>query len=84
MKEEGDDMAKFNPGDRAFIVENSHTIREVTVGKFSGGFYLIKFESGGGIKVREHRLFATEEEAKASVPIVEKKQGYRSPYDYLH
>ena len=29
--------------------------------------YLIKFEIGGGIKVKEHRLFATKEDAESSI-----------------
>ena len=29
--------------------------------------YLIKFEVDGGIKVKEHRLFATKEDAESSI-----------------
>ena len=61
-------MAKFKVGDKAFIVENNNRIREVEVRSASGGMYLIKFpETGGGIKLKESRLFATKEEAQKSV-----------------
>ena len=61
-------MAKFNQGDTAFIVESNRFIREVKVLKCAGGFCTIKFlDSSGGIKVREHRLFSTKEEAEGSI-----------------
>lgn len=56
-------MAKFKAGDEAFIVESNRIVQKVTVARYSGGVYLIKFEGGGGIQVKEHRLFATKEEA---------------------
>ena len=61
-------MSKFNQGDTAFIVENNRFIKEVKIIKYSGGMYTIKFiDSTGGIKVREHRLFSSKEEAKNSI-----------------
>ena len=48
----------------------------------AGGMYLIKFEDGGGIKAKEHRLFKTKEDAEASIP-KEKSKKTRSPYDYM-
>ncbi|MCM1096950.1 MAG: hypothetical protein NC427_02675 [Ruminococcus flavefaciens] len=78
-------MAKFKAGDKAFIVESNHTVREVTVARRSGGMFLIKFPDGGGIQVREHRLFATREEAEAGIQgKKEEPRKYRSPYDYEH
>ena len=60
---------KFNPGDTAFLVESNRIIREVRILKFGGGFYTIRFaDSDGGIKVKEHRLFASKEEAEESLP----------------
>ena len=53
-------MAKFNPGDKVFIIESSHFIVEVEIVKYSGGFYLIRYpKQGGGYKVRESRLYKT-------------------------
>lgn len=54
-----------NPGAKAFIIESKRFIREVEILKFSGGLYTLRFpDSGGGIKLRENRLFATKEEAE--------------------
>lgn len=65
-------MGKFKAGDKAFVVESSIFVKEVYIVKSSGGFCLIRYASGdGGYRVRESRLFVTEEEAKAS--IVKKK-----------
>ena len=61
-------MPKFNPGDKAYIIESTIFIKEVVVVKFAGGMYLIKYPNGsGGYKVRESRLYKTEEEAKEVV-----------------
>ena len=58
-------MAKFNPGDRAWIVESTIFVVEVEIVKYSGGFYLIRYpKQGGGYKVRESRLYKTKEEAE--------------------
>lgn len=59
----------FNPGDTAFLVESNRIIREVNILKVGGGFYTIRFaDSDGGIKIKGHRLFATKEDAEASLP----------------
>ena len=56
---------KFNPGDKAFIIESSIYIKEVEIVKVSGGFYLIKYPNKtGGYRVKESRLYKTEAEAK--------------------
>ena len=60
-------MPRFRPGATAYIVESNRFIREVEVKSFSGGLYLIIFkDTGGGVKLRENRLFATKEGAEAS------------------
>ena len=75
-------MGRFKSGEKAFIVESNRFIREVEIRNCSGGLYTIKFlDSRGGIKVKEHRLFATKEEAEKSMR-KESKPG-RNPYDYL-
>ena len=59
----------YNPGDRAYIVESNHYIREVEVINGVGGFCTIRFvDRGGGIKVRESRLYPSREAAEASLP----------------
>ena len=59
----------YNPGDRAYIVESNLYLREVEVIKVAGGFCTIRFvDRGGGIKVRESRLYPSREAAEASLP----------------
>ena len=61
-------MARFKPGSTAYIVESNRFIREVEVKSFSGGLYLLIFkDTGGGVRLRENRLFATKEEAEESI-----------------
>ena len=81
-------MAAFKAGDKAYIVENNRIVHQCTVIRVSAGMYFIRFENGGGIQIKGHRLFASKEDAENSVSgikkSVEKKSGYRSPYDYMH
>lgn len=79
-------MAKFKAGDKAYIVESNRLVREVTIVRFLGGMYLIRFEGGGGIQVKEHRLFASKEAAQESIHPKAKevsKKIIQSPYDYM-
>lgn len=75
-------MAKYKVGDTAFIVESGRAIREVQIMRCTGGLFLIKFtDTGGGIQVKEHRLFSTREAAENSLPKKEPKT-HRTPYDW--
>lgn len=59
----------FCSGDIAYIVESNLHVREVEVVKAAARFCTIRFtDHGGGIKVRESRLFPTKEAAEASLP----------------
>lgn len=59
---------KFKTGDTAYLIESNRIVREVSIIKFAGGFYTICFkDSGGGIKVRETRLYASKEEAEIAM-----------------
>lgn len=72
-------------GDTAFLVESSRFVREVTVVRNSNGLCLIRFkDTGGGIQVRENRLFSSKEEAEQTIPTVKKEKTMRSPYDFEH
>ena len=58
---------KYKLGDTVYIVSSVKWIKEAKVLKYSGGFYTLQFtDTGGGIKLRESRLFPTEEDAKSS------------------
>ncbi len=60
---------RFEEGDTAWIVESNRFIRKVYIVRPTAGFYIVKFaDSDGAIQVRGSRLFATEEEARKSVP----------------
>ena len=55
-------------GDTAYIVESNRFVREVEIRRCSGGMFLVRFtDTGGGIQVKAHRLFATREEAEKSI-----------------
>ena len=55
-------------GDAAYIVESNRYVREVEIRRCSGGMFLVRFtDTGGGIQVKAHRLFATTEEAEKSI-----------------
>ena len=72
---------KYKPGDTAFLIESVHFIREVTILKFSGGLYTVRFaNTGGAIRVRENRLFPTEDAAKESSPKKETDETRRKPW----
>ena len=65
---------KYSPGDTAFLVESGRFIREVTILKVSGDFCTIRFsDTGGGIKVRENRLYPSKADAEASLPKITKR-----------
>lgn len=82
-EEEGARMkGRFKAGDRAYIVESNRFVREVEVRSCAGGMYLVRFlDSVGGIKLRDHRLFASKEEAEGSIIKKEEKPAHRTPYD---
>ena len=73
---------KFEVGQTAYIVENNHIVREVTIVNRKGDFYVVRFENGkGGIRLKEHRIFPSQTAAEGGIPQKENKSGCRSPYD---
>ncbi len=74
----------FKTGDTVFIVESNRFIREVEVRSCGGGMYLVRFkDNGGGIRLKEHRLFATKEEAEASIKREKKEKDIMRGNPYL-
>lgn len=57
----------FEIGSTAYIVESNRIIREVTIVKRNGNFYIIRFGTRGGIQVRSNRLFASYDDADSSI-----------------
>ena len=59
---------KYQPGQQVFLTgSRADLIKEATVLKYTGGFYTIRFENGGGVKVRESRICPSREEAEAAI-----------------
>ena len=59
---------KYLPGQKIFLTGgNKNLIKEAAVLKYTGGFYTIRFENGGGVKVRESRIFPSREEADVAI-----------------
>ncbi len=66
-----DNLKRFNEGDVVYFVSSSIFIKKATVIRNAGGFCTIRFEDGNcgisGTRVRESKLYRTEEEAKKVV-----------------
>ena len=76
--------AKYKPGDLAYIIESNRFIREVQVRSAAGGMYVIRFtDTGGGIKVKESRLFPSKEDAEQSIHGKPEEKRKKTPYDYM-
>lgn len=75
-------MERFRKGQTVFFVRSGMEVREAIVLNVAGGFCTIRFvASGGGIRVRETKLYATKEEAEEQIQkTVEKKRGSYKPY----
>ncbi len=80
-------VTKLEVGGKAYIVESNRIVREVFILKRSRDFYTVRFaeNASGGIQLRASRLFVSGEDAESSIPkkLVQKRTGFRSPYDYL-
>lgn len=75
----------FEIGSKAFIIESGRIIREVTILKRTGDFYIIRFDDGrGGIRVRSSRLYCSKGEAEAIISKTEKSIRHNVTYDYWH
>ena len=57
-------MAKYKGGQYVYIAESNRWIRKATVISYSGGFYTLGFLDGGLTRLREHRIYAIEQEAQ--------------------
>lgn len=61
-------MAKFRVGQIAYFVRSGVQVLEVQILSISNGFCTIRFlETGGGIKVRDSKLYAAKEEAEEQI-----------------
>ncbi len=59
---------RYRSGDTVYIIESVRFIRQCVVLRFGGGLYTLRFaDSPGGVRLRENRLFPTEEAAKRMI-----------------
>ena len=50
-------------GDRAYIIENNMSVREVTIARISGNLVLVKFSYGKGIQIHKNRICESKDSA---------------------
>ncbi len=66
-----DNLKRFNEGDVVYFISSSVFIKKATVIRNAAGFCTIRFSDGNcgtsGTRVRESKLYRTEEEAKKVV-----------------
>lgn len=67
-----DNLKRFNEGDTVYFIASSIFVRKAKVVRNAGGFCTIIFDGNGncgtsGTRVRESKLYRTEEEAKKVV-----------------
>lgn len=71
LKDGDDNLKRFNEGDVVYFISSSVFIKKATAIRNAGGFCTIRFSDGNcgasGTRVRESKLYRTEEEAKKVV-----------------
>ena len=56
---------KFKLHQIVYMIVSGKKIKEMVVMKYSGGFYVVRYrDTGGGLRVRESRLYAPKAEAE--------------------
>ena len=66
-------MTNFKRGDEVFLIENGRIITPVKILNCVGGLYTIQFlKKSGATRVKAHRLFRTEQEAKKNLGILDR------------
>lgn len=60
-------MHTCHVGDIAYLIESRRFIREGKILRLENGMCLFRFIEGGAIRVRENRLYPTEEAAQAAM-----------------
>ncbi len=59
---------KFKKGDTCYFIGNGQIVISGTVLSCSGGFCVVKYNRESGIRLRESRLYKSEEEAYKVMP----------------
>ena len=72
----------FHQGDKAYIIDNSRFLHEVTVIRTTLDLCIIRYsDTGTVIRIRKSRLFETEKEATDRLP-PDARPKKRSHWDY--
>lgn len=58
----------YKAGDKVYIIESNRIVRECTIVCDHGDLYIFRFDNGGGIQIKAHRLFDSKEETEADLP----------------
>jgi hypothetical protein len=78
------EVKRVEPGDTVFIVENKFRVTRCTVVSAEADSCVIRFEKGGGCRLRKKRLYPTKELAEAAVEYIpkteEKKEEVKREY----
>ena len=61
-------MAKYKGGQYVYIIENNRWVKKAQILSYSGGFYTLSIEGGYLTRLKEHRLYGSEEEANEELP----------------
>ena len=69
-------IVRFKKSDTAYLIENHRQIRQVEIVAVSGGFYTVRFcdSESSATRVRDSRLFETEEDASGSLNVIGHKE----------
>lgn len=73
-------VSKYKEGDKVYFVSSSVFVKEATAIRSGGGFVTIKFATNNGndgpsgIRVRESKVYRTEEEANKVVQMNKARQ----------
>ena len=68
----------YSPGSKAYIIVSNSYVTPVTIVRFSSGFYTLRFEKGGGTKLKKHRVYRTKEEAEKALKDIERARRYHN------
>ncbi len=84
IKEAKTMQKRLEVGSHVFIVESNRIITEVIVAAVHGDFCVLRFLTGGAIRLRRNRVYLTRDAAEEQVPkkVSNKSTYYRSPYYY--
>ena len=79
-------MSMYKRGDVCYFIENGWKIKEAVVTGANSDFYVLKYDNGKGVQLRETKLYRTYEEAWVVVEPRQLRLTRRSstPYDYDH